>query len=157
MFNYVRAHRITSGGALSREAALLPMTVQPVTQQEGQFDLALELTENDEALDAELRYSLDLFEARTARGVANLYRDLLEAVATDPDAALSQLPGMDEGERRRLLEANTSARLLAGDDVKPGDGLVSRAIVDRPATPIEALVSTIYADVLGIAQVTPDD
>jgi amino acid adenylation domain-containing protein len=151
MFNYIRAPQLNPTGEADRAAALLPATAYPVPQQEGQFDLVLELTEHEEALDAELRYSLDLFEPATAEGMAALYRALLEAIVANPDAAISELPLLDEAERRRLT-AWDHGRSWSRADPAHGDTLLA-----EPATPVEEVLAAIYAEVLGVEHVGAHD
>ena len=97
MFNYVHAPRLTARSERDRAAAVLPMTLYPLPQQEGQFDVVLDVANSDEGLEAELRYCTDLFDERTAAAMVTLYQELLEAVLVDPDAPMSALPGPAHG------------------------------------------------------------
>jgi Condensation domain/TubC N-terminal docking domain len=83
--------RVDFGGLLL-EAYALP-------QQEGQFDLALDLVETGDTLAATAKYNTDLFEAATVERLLENYVALLEAVVADPAAPLSTLamPGTTNG------------------------------------------------------------
>ncbi|QRO01836.1 LLM class flavin-dependent oxidoreductase [Archangium violaceum] len=75
-----------------------------IPQQEGQFDLSLELTETDSALGGVLKYSTDLFDAATARRMVGHLETLLEGLVESPDLRLSDLPLLPADERRLVLE-----------------------------------------------------
>lgn len=57
-------------------------------QQEGQFDLTLELVDRGNDILGLLKYSTDLFTSGDAAGLASDYSTLLESALTDPDTAL---------------------------------------------------------------------
>jgi hypothetical protein len=72
-------------------------------QQEGQFDLTLELWHGSRSLSAVLKYNSDLFEHSTVEQLLRHYHALIEAAVADPDERAARLSMMDDVERRRLL------------------------------------------------------
>lgn len=67
------------------------------------FDLTLMLTDGGDSIDLEMEYSTDLFDdARIERMVGHL-NTLLEAIATNPEQRLSDLPLLTSTERHQLL------------------------------------------------------
>jgi amino acid adenylation domain-containing protein len=67
------------------------------------YDLVWSVTQTPRGLNASLVYNLDLFDAPTAESLLMRYRMLLEAVVSDPDTRLRDLPLLAVDERRRLL------------------------------------------------------
>ena len=80
------------------------------------FDLSLALTLDTYGLRASAVYSTDLFERSTALRMLGHYRRVLERVLADPDARLSELDLLGDGERRLVLEEwnRTEAGVPAG-------------------------------------------
>lgn len=72
-------------------------------QEEGQFDLSLEMVETAQTLLGVLKYSTDLFEPATARRMLGHLQNLFLAVVEDPDRPISQLPMLSRAERHELL------------------------------------------------------
>ncbi len=70
----------------------LQIETYPLSQQEGQFDLALEVVETGEAMAVTLKYASDLFERATAARLMTDYVRLLDALLTNPAIRLSCLP-----------------------------------------------------------------
>ncbi|MEA5455188.1 amino acid adenylation domain-containing protein [Sinomonas sp. JGH33] len=82
------------------EARLRPF---PVPQQEGQLDLWVELGgERDGGYVGVLRYSTDLFDAGTARDLADAFVATVTSAVHDPDAPMSALAIADTAQRGRL-------------------------------------------------------
>jgi amino acid adenylation domain-containing protein len=74
-----------------------------IPQQEGQFDLTLEMIEAGESLFGVFKYNTDLFEADTITRMAGHFQTLLEAIVTNPQQRVSQFPLLNEAERNQLL------------------------------------------------------
>ena len=76
-------------------------------------DLALFFTEGPDGLMGTLEYSTDIFDATTIGRLVNHFQHLLEAIVENPARRISELPLLDENERRQLLVEwnNTSAEL----------------------------------------------
>ena len=68
-----------------------------------QFDLHLELKEQNSGLSCFLGYRTDVFESATAVRMLGHYEILLESIIADPDRRISRLPLLTEGERRQVL------------------------------------------------------
>jgi len=74
-----------------------------IPQQEGQFDLTLEMIEARESLFGVFKYNTDLFEADTITRMSGHFHTLLEAIVTNPQQRVSQFPLLSEAERHQLL------------------------------------------------------
>ncbi|MBC3413316.1 amino acid adenylation domain-containing protein, partial [Pseudomonas sp. SWRI51] len=68
-----------------------------------QFDLSLDTYEQGGALHAAFTYARDLFEPATIAGMALHWQALLQALITQPQSALWQLPMLDAATRNCLL------------------------------------------------------
>jgi amino acid adenylation domain-containing protein len=68
------------------------------------FDLSLGFAEHAGGLGGGIEYSVDLFDAATIRRMAAHLERVLEQVAADADARLSELELPGEAERRRVVE-----------------------------------------------------
>ena len=64
----------------------------PIEQQEGQFDLTMELSERGDRIGGSIKYSTDLFEAATAHQLAAHYVELLQAAVAAPATLVGDLP-----------------------------------------------------------------
>jgi amino acid adenylation domain-containing protein len=91
--------------AIREEPALpkLELKLMEVETGTAKFDLLLNLTRTAEGLSGSLEYNTDLFEAETAKRMAEHFRVLLEDAAADPSRRLSRLTLLTEEERRRTL------------------------------------------------------
>ncbi len=67
------------------------------------FDLTLFVTEASGKLSGALNYNTDLFDDATISCMLGHFRNLLEAIAADPDRRIAALPMLSEAEERRLL------------------------------------------------------
>jgi amino acid adenylation domain-containing protein/non-ribosomal peptide synthase protein (TIGR01720 family) len=67
------------------------------------FDLALDLWEYPDGLEAHIEYSTDLFSEETIARLAGHFQTLLKGIVADPDQRLSELPFVSRRERRQLL------------------------------------------------------
>ncbi|SFX03153.1 non-ribosomal peptide synthase domain TIGR01720/amino acid adenylation domain-containing protein [Pseudomonas sp. NFACC49-2] len=85
---------------------LAGMTVQYLVNdaRATKFDLNLEVTDLDHRLGCCLTYSTDLFDEPRIARMAGHWRNLLEALLSDPGRRLSELPLLDAGERQQLLD-----------------------------------------------------
>ncbi|MGC0779176.1 MAG: amino acid adenylation domain-containing protein, partial [Candidatus Acidiferrum sp.] len=88
-----------------RPLELPGLTLSPVEgdSETAHFDLTLQIVDTEQELTAAFVYNIDLFEAGTiARMLAN-FQTLLEAIVTDPEQRLSDLPLLTKTERQQLL------------------------------------------------------
>jgi non-ribosomal peptide synthetase component F len=88
---------------LRTEFAGLRLEPFPIPQQEGQFELALELAEADRIFQGVIKYDPDLFDAATVQQFANDYATLLRAAAVSPETNVSRLRLITEVERANLV------------------------------------------------------
>ncbi len=85
----------------------------PVLFESGtaKFDLLLSAREGVRSLELVLEYSTDLFDAATIRRLLGHYLNLLEAIVTNPEQRISELPLLTTAERQQLLiEWNKTAK-----------------------------------------------
>jgi myxalamid-type polyketide synthase MxaB len=81
----------------------------PLSQQEGQFDLELEMSEIAGSLGGRFKYDTDLFDRISIARLAGVFKALLDVIASDPDRPVSWIITQD-----RLTMAADSIR--QGDD-----------------------------------------
>jgi amino acid adenylation domain-containing protein len=72
-------------------------------QQEGQFDLELEMLEAAGSFFGAFKYNTDLYEAATLRRMAGHFQNLLQSIVDDPSRSVTELPMLTRPERERLL------------------------------------------------------
>ena len=73
-------------------------------QQEGQFDLTLELIEGKNALEGAVKFNTDLFDKATVERMSRHYRNLLAAILDNPARPVRQLPLLGADEYRQVTE-----------------------------------------------------
>jgi amino acid adenylation domain-containing protein len=81
------------------------------TQQEGQLDLGMEVTEIGGSLFGNLKYNTDLFEAATIVRLQQHFQTLLEGIVSDPNQKTSNLPLLTGLEQQQLLFELNNTRL----------------------------------------------
>lgn len=86
-------------GGLEVEARELRLPV-------AKFDLVLSIAEREGDLGCVFEYSTELFEEPTIARMAGHWQELLNAIVSNPDARLSELPMLTEAERRQLARWN---------------------------------------------------
>ncbi len=91
--------------AAQRTIELPGMTLSPVEgdSEAAHFDLILRIMDTEQGLSAALVYNTDLFEADTIARMLGNFQTLLEAIVSDPEQRLSDLPLLTEAERQQLL------------------------------------------------------
>ncbi len=72
------------------------------------FDLFVNASELEGQVSLEVQYNTDLFDTRTVQRWLAGYRQLLEAVAADPQASVARLPMVTEAEKAELLSFTES-------------------------------------------------
>lgn len=75
----------------------------PMPQQEGQFDVGVQILETNDALPVSIKYRTDLFNVHTAERMAGHFETLLRGIIRQPDSRLADLPLLSDVERRRML------------------------------------------------------
>ncbi|MDP2320780.1 MAG: amino acid adenylation domain-containing protein [Acidobacteriota bacterium] len=90
-------------GGMQLEHYLLP-------QQEGQFDLTLEMVHAHGACHGLLKYNTDLWQASTIERMAAHFRTLLHSIADAPTKRVSRLPMVPDDERAALAAMSNGPR-----------------------------------------------
>lgn len=80
------------------------------TQQEGHFDLTLEMI-NGDSLQGVLKYNTDLFESATIARMSGHFQALLSGVVANPDQPISTLPLLTGSERLTMLKEWNNAQV----------------------------------------------
>ena len=78
----------------------------PLERRIAQFDLTLALAEAGVEMAASLEYNSDLFDRATIERFAEHLQTLLGSIVAAPSTRVSELPLLDEQERRLLSEWN---------------------------------------------------
>ncbi|EMM1381612.1 pyoverdine non-ribosomal peptide synthetase PvdD, partial [Pseudomonas aeruginosa] len=82
--------------------------------QTAQFDLTLDIQEDENGIWASFDYATDLFDASTVERLAGHWRNLLRGIVANPRQRLGELPLLDVPERRQTLsEWNPAQRECA--------------------------------------------
>ena len=92
------------------------------THRMAKFDLFMGLTIRDETITGNATFNNDLFDTRTMEQFGRHYQRVLEEVVRDPTQRLSQIPILNEAERRHLLEvqnATTACLSSRGESAPP--------------------------------------
>jgi amino acid adenylation domain-containing protein len=81
------------------------LVLEPFTipQQEGQFDLSVELAEKDGVLRGAIKYNTDLFDLPTVQWLSSHYETLLRSIVSSPETSVSRLPLLGTVERKELV------------------------------------------------------
>jgi amino acid adenylation domain-containing protein len=74
-----------------------------IPQQEGQFELSLDLAENRGVFQGAIKYNTNLFNLPTVQGLARHYATLLRAALASPETSVSRLPLLETVERMELV------------------------------------------------------
>ncbi|TWK51749.1 hypothetical protein CHCC20347_3049 [Bacillus paralicheniformis] len=106
-----------------RNADLKDLSMEGITlkpydfaHQTAKFDLTLTAAEEDGLLVFEMEYNTALFKHESIERWRGYLLNLLEAVAENPDARLSELSLLDEAEKRRIVQNWNETRLAVLED-----------------------------------------
>lgn len=109
-FDVQRVHQVDglselflSNGGKRVDFGGLEVEQYPMQQQEGQFDLGVQILETNDAMPGAIKLSSDLFSPETGERMAGYYITLLRGIVADPDQRLASLPLLTEVEHRQLL------------------------------------------------------
>jgi len=110
MFNYHRPQGLarTLDSAMSGDGwpvAGLHIRHYPINQQEGQFELVLDLLDSGAEMHGVLKYRTDLYDDWFAERLSGHFQNLLRAIVADPHMPLSRLPMLAENEQIEILRA----------------------------------------------------
>jgi len=95
------------------------LTLQPygITQQDGQFDLSLDLIAGKKLFSGAFKYNSDIFDKETISGMAENFKNLLKNILTYPDSELKELDLLPAKIRNKLVtERNNTNREFANFD-----------------------------------------
>jgi amino acid adenylation domain-containing protein len=81
----------------------LALEYYEVAQQEGQFDLTLNLVEGKEEVFGTIKYNTDLYDRDRIQRMAGHYCALLGGIAADPGCPVTKVPLMSESEASYVL------------------------------------------------------
>ncbi|MEM9089166.1 MAG: amino acid adenylation domain-containing protein [Cyanobacteria bacterium P01_F01_bin.53] len=121
LFNFLKLQQIESVASIlvPSESSTSPKpTVQwanleleafELEQQEGQFDLTLEMFEAEDSLLGVFQYSTDLFNPDTIKRMAGHFQTLLEAAIAAPNQQISNLPLLTSSEQSQFSQWNTTS------------------------------------------------
>lgn len=98
MFSFQRESRLV------RTVAELTMTPIDLHTGVAKFDLTLNVVERDQIWEVALEYNTDLFEENTIDRMLRHYRTVLESIAENPDARISEIEFTNEAERNRAVQ-----------------------------------------------------
>jgi amino acid adenylation domain-containing protein len=102
-----------------------------VAQQEGQFELSLELAELDGVFQGIIKYDSDLFDAATVQRLANHFVTLMQAIVASPETNVSRLALLSSEERKELtVGLNATERSYPSD--RTVVDLIADQVVRRP-------------------------
>jgi amino acid adenylation domain-containing protein len=77
-----------------------------LAQQEGQFDLILEMVEARKSLVGVFKYNTDLFDETTIARMVGHFQTLLDSIVANPEQRLSELPLLTKTEQQLLVAWN---------------------------------------------------
>jgi hypothetical protein len=89
----------------------LRMRVEDTTSDTTKFDLALEITEEEDELACVWQYDADIFDAATIKRMAAHYETLLTGIATNPTSEIHELPLLNNDEERALLTEHNNTHV----------------------------------------------
>ena len=106
---FSQATRLFDAEAGTADWGGLEVIAYDLPQQEGQFDITLEVFEATDSFLISLKYDLDLFRPETAERIAQHYVRLAESVVDNPDRALYEYELVPESERSLLQQFSMTA------------------------------------------------
>ncbi len=109
-------------------------------QQEGQFDLTLEMMETADSFHGTLKYDVELFDEATVQHLAEHYLRLAAAVVNDPQRPLDDYALVDDAERAELL------RLACAEHVPPPDSPFPHRLFETQAARQPSAVAAVAGD-----------
>jgi natural product biosynthesis luciferase-like monooxygenase protein len=114
----------------------LTIETLPFDRRATEFDLVLEVSEEDAGLQASMHYNTDILEAGTVQRLLGHWEALLEGIVEDPARRVGALPMLSTAERRQVLQ-------LCNDTARPHDWVPVHEQVARQAarTPEATAVS----------------
>ena len=98
--------RLYNPSEKSKKCTIGDLSVEPyhTCQQEGQFDLGLDLLDLSDQLGGMVRYNSDLFEENSIQQFIDRYITLLESICNNPDEKIDDLDIIDRNEYELLQQ-----------------------------------------------------
>jgi amino acid adenylation domain-containing protein len=81
----------------------IPFEPFELAEEEGQFDLSLHITEEEQTLSAAFKYNTALFLHTTVETIAACFLELLNGIVANPRSTVDRLPCLPEHARTRVL------------------------------------------------------
>ncbi|MEE9397815.1 MAG: amino acid adenylation domain-containing protein [Methylococcales bacterium] len=81
----------------------MEVTVYNINQQEGQFDLELEMLDRGDGLKSVIKYNTDLFHKETIERMTGHFSSLLVGIASNPQQRITDIPLLTLDETEELL------------------------------------------------------
>ena len=97
--------QLFSGQSAAEAQSPLAGEIFAAPAETAKFDLAVDLWEYPDVLYAHLEYSTELFSAESIFRMEQHFRALLQAVVTDPNRHVSQIPLLPPSEQQKILYA----------------------------------------------------
>ncbi len=88
-----------------------------ISQQEGQFDLTLEVVDTRETIWGVLKYNTDLFDAATIDRIAENLQTLLKNIIENPLQPIFQLPLLSQAEENQVLREWNSTQIECSHNI----------------------------------------
>ena len=83
----------------------------PISQQEGQFDMSIEMAGSEATLKGVLKYNRDLYYKDSMVRMSAYFSNLLQSIVTNPEQHVSELQLITEEEKQKILvEWNNTER-----------------------------------------------
>jgi amino acid adenylation domain-containing protein len=111
-----------------------------------EFDLLLDMFENSEGLHGELQYNPDLFDRTTILRMVGHLRNLLEAIATNPEQRLSELPMLNDDEALEVVAFNQTQTAY------PRDACIHELFETQVAATPDSIAAVFRGDLLTYAE-----
>ncbi|GGZ45692.1 hypothetical protein GCM10010371_00830 [Streptomyces subrutilus] len=121
------------------------------------FDLSVScVAAPDGGLEVWWQYAADLFDRETAQLLLDVFVRALARAAADPDGPPSARPLLDEGELRGLAERRSRLAAARAEAARAAAAAApAGSAADGSAA--EEVLCTLFAEVIGIDRVAPDD
>lgn len=129
------------------DASTLALELYPLTQENGQFDLGLLLTEIGDTLECSLKYNTDLFEEVSAERFVGHLHTLLHAIVRDMSQPVAAVPLLAPAERELIL-----GRWNATEADYPADRCVHELVAEQAARTPDAVAVRNESGVLSYAE-----
>jgi amino acid adenylation domain-containing protein len=86
-----------------KDQSIFVWKLDEIIHYEGQFDLVLDIIEENKSLKCAFRYNSDLFKMETIERMARHFQTLLQGIVKNPDQSIGSLPLLTDGEKQKFL------------------------------------------------------